>query len=168
MAASGTYGSGKEYAQLIDIGQLGAICVKTLTLKPILGNRPPRLWETPSGMLNSIGLHNIGVETFLREKLPKLRAYRTRIIVNVYGETPDDFVAVARELDGAEGISALEVNVSCPNVAKGGLDLGTDPASHPGFHRNLTPHIVLRGQFSHFAQHRFGAARINKIWPYLL
>ena len=127
IAASGTFGYGLEFSDLIDLNQLGGFVTKGLSLKPRQGNPPPRIHETACGMLNSIGLHNIGVEEFIKDKLPKLIQYNTAIIVNVYGETPDDFVAVTKELNGVRGITALEINVSCPNVVKGGLDLGTDP-----------------------------------------
>jgi dihydroorotate dehydrogenase (NAD+) catalytic subunit len=127
LGASGTFGYGLELAELIDLNRIGGVVTKGLSLRPRAGNPAPRIHETACGMLNAIGLNNIGVEAFLKEKLPKLRGFETAVIVNVYGETPDDFVDVARELSGAEGIDGLEVNVSCPNVSKGGLDLGTDP-----------------------------------------
>ncbi|MFH1018451.1 MAG: dihydroorotate dehydrogenase [Pseudomonadota bacterium] len=128
LAASGTFGYGLELAHLVDLNRLGGFVTKGLSLHPRAGNPPPRIHETPCGMLNSIGLHNIGVEAFLREKLPELRRFTCAVIANVYGETPDDFVEVARRLADSEGLAAIEINVSCPNVSKGGLDLGTDPA----------------------------------------
>jgi dihydroorotate dehydrogenase (NAD+) catalytic subunit len=128
LGASGTFGYGLEFDGLLDLNRLGGFVTKGLSLRPREGNPPPRIYETAGGMLNSIGLHNIGVEAFLAEKLPKLRRFDTAVIANVYGETPDDFVEVSRRLADAEGIAALEINVSCPNVKKGGLDLGTDPA----------------------------------------
>jgi dihydroorotate dehydrogenase (NAD+) catalytic subunit len=127
IAASGTFGYGLEFEHLIDLNRLGGFVTKGLSLKPREGNRPPRIHETACGMLNSIGLHNIGVEAFLTDKLPRLKKFNTAVIANIYGETPDDFVEVAKQLSSEEGLSALEVNVSCPNVKKGGLDLGTDP-----------------------------------------
>lgn len=127
LGASGTVGYGLELAELIDLNKVGGIVLKGLSLKPRAGNAPPRIHETACGMLNAIGLNNIGVEAFLKEKLPKLRKFDTALIANVYGETPDDFVDVAKELNEAKGLAAFEINVSCPNVAKGGLDLGTDP-----------------------------------------
>ena len=127
LAASGTFGYGVEFAELIDLSALGGFVTKGLSLRPRKGNPPPRIHDTACGMLNSIGLHNIGVEAFLRDKVPLLRKIDTRIIANIYGETPDDFVEVAKALASEERIDAVEVNVSCPNVAKGGLDLGTDP-----------------------------------------
>ncbi|MCB0327256.1 MAG: dihydroorotate dehydrogenase [Bdellovibrionales bacterium] len=127
IGASGTFGYGLEFASLYDLSQIGGFVTKGLSLRPREGNPPHRIAESSSGMINSIGLNNIGVEVFLREKLPQLTQIDTHIIVNVYGQDPEDFVAVARELKGVKGISALEVNVSCPNVDKGGLDLGTEP-----------------------------------------
>src|SRR3989339_603795 len=127
MTASGTFGYGEEYAQFFDLGCLGAIVVKGLSLKPKSGNPPPRIVETHSGMLNAIGLANVGVETFIREKLPVLRKYDTRIIANIYGHHIDEYGDVAYMLKGVEGISALEVNISCPNVECGGMVFGVDP-----------------------------------------
>ena len=124
IAASGTFGYGLEFAHLLDLNSLGGFVTKGLSLQPRKGNPPPRIHDSSSGMLNSIGLNNIGVQVFLKEKLPKLREYKLKVIANIYGETPDEFVDVARALDGANGLDALEVNVSCPNVEKGGLDLG--------------------------------------------
>ncbi len=126
LGASGTFGYGVEFKDLIDLNAIGGFVTKGLSLKPRDGNKPPRIHETPAGMLNSIGLNNIGVEAFLRDKLPELRKYDTKIIANIYGENPEDFVQVAKELNGAEGLHGMEINVSCPNV-KGGLDLGTNP-----------------------------------------
>jgi dihydroorotate dehydrogenase (NAD+) catalytic subunit len=127
MVASGTFGYGEEYASTIDLNELGAVVVKGLSLKPRLGYSPPRLCETPSGMLNAIGLENVGVETFIHEKLPFLRQFNTRVIANIFGETIEEYQEVAKRLDGIEGVHALEVNISCPNVKKGGLSFGSDP-----------------------------------------
>ena len=127
MSASGTFGYGEEYAGYIDLNRLGAVVVKGLSLKPRLGNPPPRIMETASGMLNSIGLQNIGVDAFIEEKLPFLRKYDTAVIANIYGETYDEFKKVAKKLSSAKGVHALEVNISCPNVKKGGVCFGTDP-----------------------------------------
>ena len=127
MSASGTFGYGEEYAGYIDLNRLGAVVVKGLSLKPRLGNPPPRIMETASGMLNSIGLQNIGVDAFIEEKLPFLRKYDTAVIANIYGETYDEFKKVAKKLSSAKGVHALEVNISCPNVKKGGVSFGTDP-----------------------------------------
>jgi dihydroorotate dehydrogenase (NAD+) catalytic subunit len=128
IAASGTFGYGREYAPLADPNLLGGIVVKGISLKPRPGNRPPRIVETPAGMLNAIGLANIGVEAFLREKLPWLRTLDTAVMVNIYGHTLEEYGAVAAALKGADGIAALEVNISCPNVDQGGMAFGTDPA----------------------------------------
>lgn len=128
VAASGTFGYAREYADLVDVNRLGGIVVKGLSLKPRPGNRPPRIVETPAGMLNAIGLANIGVQAFLEEKLPWLRTLDTVVIVNIYGHSIAEYGAVAAELKGVEGIAALEVNISCPNVQQGGMAFGTDPA----------------------------------------
>jgi dihydroorotate dehydrogenase (NAD+) catalytic subunit len=127
MTASGTFGYGEEYSGYIDLNKLGAIVVKGLSLKPRLGNPPPRIMETTGGMLNAVGLQNIGVDAFIEEKLPFLRKYNTAVIANVYGETYDEFKGVAKKLNLAKGVHALEVNISCPNVKKGGVSFGTDP-----------------------------------------
>ena len=127
LTASGTFGYGQEFAGLVDLNELGGIVVKGLSLKPRAGNPPPRIVETPCGMLNAIGLANIGLESFLREKLPWLQKLNTAVIVNIYGHSIDEYGAVAAGLKGVEGISAIEVNISCPNVEKGGMAFGTDP-----------------------------------------
>jgi dihydroorotate dehydrogenase (NAD+) catalytic subunit len=127
LTASGTFGYGQEYFDLVDLNELGGIVVKGLSLKPRAGNPPPRIVETPCGMLNAIGLANIGLESFLREKLPWLQKLKTPVIVNIYGHSIDEYGAVAAGLKGVEGISAIEVNISCPNVDKGGMAFGTDP-----------------------------------------
>ena len=127
LTASGTFGYGQEFAPLIDLNALGGIVVKGLSLKPIAGNPPPRTVETPCGMLNAIGLANIGLEAFLKEKLPWLRELDTAVIVNIYGHSIDEYGEVAAGLKGVEGISAIEVNISCPNVDRGGMAFGTDP-----------------------------------------
>lgn len=127
MTASGTFGYGEEYSGYIDLNKLGAIVVKGLSLKPRPGNLPPRIMETTGGMLNAIGLQNIGVDVFIAEKLPFLRKYDVSVIANIYGESYSDYQKVARKLNSAQGVSALEVNISCPNVKKGGLSFGADP-----------------------------------------
>ncbi|MBW1679777.1 MAG: dihydroorotate dehydrogenase [Deltaproteobacteria bacterium] len=127
IAASGTFGYGLEYSQYIDLNQLGGMVVKGLSLHPQPGNPPPRIIETTGGMLNSIGLQNIGAEAFINEKLPLLRQYDVSIIANIFGHTTDDYVKVARRLSDADGIDALEVNISCPNVRAGGMEFGKDP-----------------------------------------
>ena len=127
MTASGTFGFGEEYAAFYSLSRLGAICVKGTTLHPRQGNPPPRIHETPAGMLNSIGLQNPGVDEVITEKLPFLRDKDVPIIVNISGETIDEFVEVARRLDAADGVAGLEINISCPNVAAGGRCFGMDP-----------------------------------------
>jgi dihydroorotate dehydrogenase (NAD+) catalytic subunit len=127
MAASGTCGYGEELHPFVDLNQLGAVVVKGLSLQPWPGNPGPRLVETSCGMLNSVGLHNIGIEAFVREKLPRLRGYRTQIVVNFFGDTPAGYAAVAERASEAEGIAALEANISCPNVQHGGLLFSSDP-----------------------------------------
>ena len=126
LTASGTFGYGQEYSGLMDLGRLGGIVVKGLSLKPRSGNPPPRTVETPCGMLNAIGLANLGLETFLKEKLPALQKLKTAVIVNIYGHSINEYGAVAAGLKGVNGISAIEVNISCPNVEKGGMAFGTD------------------------------------------
>ncbi|MFZ3072963.1 MAG: dihydroorotate dehydrogenase [Thermodesulfobacteriota bacterium] len=127
MTASGTFGYGVEFSPHTNVSRLGGVVVKGLSLKPRQGNPPPRIVETPCGMLNAIGLQNVGVEAFINEKLPKLRKFKTAVIANIFGETLDEYAEVAKRLDGAEGVSALEINISCPNVRKGGMSFGVDP-----------------------------------------
>lgn len=129
MTASGTFGYGTEYGHLFDIQRLGAIVCKGTTLKPRDGNPQPRLVETPSGMLNSIGLQNIGVKALIKEKAPVWAEWRVPVIVNIAGETVDEYAALAKELDGVPGISGLEVNISCPNISAGGAEFGIHPES---------------------------------------
>jgi len=116
LVASGTFGFGEEYRELTDLSQLGAICTKAVTVRPRAGNPPPRICETPAGMLNAIGLQNPGIEMFLREKLPAMREYGVPIVVNIAGETVGDYEELAAHLEYAEGVSALELDISCPNV----------------------------------------------------
>jgi dihydroorotate dehydrogenase (NAD+) catalytic subunit len=127
MTASGTFGYGEEYAPYVDLSRLGAVVVKGISLEPRRGNPPPRIMETPGGMLNAIGLQNVGVKVFLDKKLPWLRQFDTKVIVNIFGETLEDYGKVASALSGVAGIHALEVNISCPNVQKGGHIFGCDP-----------------------------------------
>jgi len=129
MTASGTFGYGEEYAPYIDINRLGAIIVKGLSLKPRPGNPPPRIMETPCGMLNSIGLQNPGIEVFIKDKLPYLKQFNVAVVVNIFGETVQEYKRLAEILNDTDGIHALEVNISCPNVKKGGLSFGADPHS---------------------------------------
>lgn len=124
--ASGTFGFGLEYASFVDLNKVGAICVKGLSIKPRKGNEPPRIWETPCGMLNAIGLQNPGVGYFVQEILPKLKNFKCRVVANIYGSTVEEYVDVAKALRGVEGVDAIELNVSCPNVKKGGLAFGVD------------------------------------------
>jgi dihydroorotate dehydrogenase (NAD+) catalytic subunit len=127
MTASGTFGYGEEYAPYLDLNQLGALVVKGLSLEPRMGNPPPRIMETPCGMLNAVGLQNIGVQAFIRDKLPFLRQFDTPVIANIYAESVDEFPMLAGILSKAPGVHALEINISCPNVQKGGVAFGTDP-----------------------------------------
>ncbi len=129
MTASGTFGYGIEYSHLFDIQKLGAIVCKGTTLTPREGNPQPRLAETPSGLLNSIGLQNIGVKALIKETAPIWAKWRVPVIVNISGDTIDDYAQLANELDGVAGISAIEVNISCPNIKGGGLEFGTNPNS---------------------------------------
>ncbi|MDA8424483.1 MAG: dihydroorotate dehydrogenase [Nitrospiraceae bacterium] len=126
LTASGTFGYGEEFGEFVDLNKLGGVIVKGISLNPIKGNPPPRIWETPSGMLNAIGLENPGVDVFLNEKLPYLRKFDTAVIVNMFGYSLEEYVAVAERLNGARGISGIEVNISCPNVKAGGMAFGTD------------------------------------------
>src|SRR5215813_7810084 len=128
MAASGTCGYGEELHPFVDLNCLGAVVVKGLSLKPTRGNPGPRLVETTGGMLNSVGLQNIGIEAFIAQKLPALRRHqKTKIIVNFFGDSPAEYAAVAERASDVEGIAALEANISCPNVQHGGLLFSSDP-----------------------------------------
>ena len=127
VAASGTFGYGLEYTQFLDLNDLGGFSTKGLSLKPKVGNPVPRVIETSSGMLNAIGLENIGLDAFLSEKLPLLKMYKTRIIVNFFGETIQQYEEMALALSKEERVDALEMNVSCPNVEEGGLQFSSDP-----------------------------------------
>lgn len=127
LTASGTFGYGLEYAPYFDIAELGGLCTKGLSLKPREGNPPQRICETPAGMLNAIGLANVGVEAFCTEKLPRLRELGVTVIANVFASSIDDFVALTARLDREPGVHAIELNVSCPNVKEGGIEFGRDP-----------------------------------------
>ncbi len=129
MTAAGTFGYGTEYSQIFDIQKLGAIVCKGTTLEPREGNPQPRLAETASGLLNSIGLQNIGVKALIKEKAPLWAGWRVPVIVNIAVETVDDYVKLAGELDGVAGISGIEVNISCPNIKAGGAEFGANPES---------------------------------------
>ncbi len=126
LTASGTFGYGIEFEKLLDLNALGGIVVKGLSRQPIHGNPAPRLWETRAGMMNSVGLQNIGARAFVAEKLPALRGYQTPVIANVFGYAAEDYVEVVRILNDAEGLAAYELNVSCPNTKHGGLAFGVD------------------------------------------
>jgi dihydroorotate dehydrogenase (NAD+) catalytic subunit len=129
LAASGTFGYGIEFAHLVDLSLLGGLVVKGLSREPIEGAPPPRIVETPSGMLNAIGLQNVGVRAFVAEKLPVLRKYVTPVLANVFGNTLEDYVEVIRTLEDAEGLAGYELNISCPNVKRGGIQFGGTPAT---------------------------------------
>ncbi len=128
LAASGTFAYGIEFASLLDLNAIGGIVVKGLSREPMDGNKPPRIWEAEAGMINSIGLQNIGVRGFVAEKLPALRGLKTPIIANVFGYAPEDYEEVLRVLDGEEGLAGYELNVSCPNTKHGGIVFSSDPA----------------------------------------
>lgn len=128
LAASGTFGYGLEFAHLVDLNRLGGFVTKGLSREPIEGAPAPRLYPTPSGMLNAVGLQNVGVRAFVAEKLPVLRRFDTAVIVNVFGYTIEDYVDVIRILEDTEGLAGYELNISCPNVKKGGMQFGSDPA----------------------------------------
>jgi dihydroorotate dehydrogenase (NAD+) catalytic subunit len=147
LAASGTFGYGLEFASLVDLNRLGGIVVKGLSREPMAGAPPPRICETPSGMVNAIGLQNIGVRAFVSEKLPQLRKFDTAIVANVFGTSPSDYEETIRVLEDVEGLAAYELNISCPNVEHGGAEFGTDPA--------LAAHVVSRAR---------AAARHKPLW----
>lgn len=141
MTASGTFGYGEEYDSLVDLNRLGAIIVKGISLLPRPGNPPPRIAETACGMLNAIGLENVGVERFFTDKLPFLKNIQTPLIVNILGDTVEDYQQLAARLNEEGKVAALEVNISCPNVKQGGVAFGTDPAM---------AHAVTKGVRQHF------------------
>jgi dihydroorotate dehydrogenase (NAD+) catalytic subunit len=128
LAASGTFGYGIEFADLVDLNRLGGIVVKGLSAQPMAGAPAPRICETASGMVNAIGLQNIGVRAFVAEKLPLLRRFDTAIVANIFGQTIAEYVEVIRVLEDTEGLAAYELNISCPNVERGGAEYSTDPA----------------------------------------
>ncbi len=127
LTASGTFGYGREYADYLNIAELGAIITKGLSLKPKVGNPGVRITETACGMLNAIGLENIGIDSFITDELPVLQKLKAEVIVNIFGNNQDDYAAIAARLDQVEGVRALEINISCPNVKAGGIQFGTDP-----------------------------------------
>ncbi len=127
MVASGTFGFAEEYQDFLDLDQLGAIISKGISLGPMVGNPPPRIFETEGGIINSIGLQNPGFQNFIKNKLPYYRGVKTHLIINFFGQTQRDYIDLARRLDGIPGISALEMNISCPNVKRGGIAFACDP-----------------------------------------
>lgn len=127
LTASGTFGYGQEYASLLDLNRLGGLVTKAVSLEPRPGNPPPRLAETASGMLNSIGLANVGVKSFIKDKLPALKKLTTAVIVNIVGKTVEEFAQVINEIENASGVAGYELNVSCPNVKEGGMAFSADP-----------------------------------------
>jgi dihydroorotate dehydrogenase (NAD+) catalytic subunit len=134
IAASGTFGYGEEFERFVDLRRIGAISVKGTSVRPLEGNPPPRLFPTPSGMLNSIGLENVGVDAFIRDKMPFLRRAGCAVFVNVFGFNEDEYAEVIRKLNGCDGIAAYELNISCPNTKHGGMVFGQSP--------DLTRHLV--------------------------
>jgi len=127
IAASGTFGYGIEFASIVDLNKMGALVTKGLSREPIAGNPAPRLWHTDAGMINSIGLQNVGVKAFITDKLPKLKQYSVPVIANVFGYAEDDYLEVVRALEASDGIAAYELNVSCPNTKHGGIFFSSDP-----------------------------------------
>lgn len=143
LTASGTFGYGKEFAPYVNLHYLGGVVVKGISLAPRRGNPPPRIVETASGMLNAIGLENVGLDRFISEKMPYLREIGTRVIVNILGDSLEEYQTLGQRLSEVEGISALEVNISCPNVKKGGVAFGTDPAMAEAVTRAVCTHSTL-------------------------
>jgi dihydroorotate dehydrogenase (NAD+) catalytic subunit len=146
--ASGTFGYAREFEGLVDLNRLGAIIVKGISLQPTKGNPPPRIVETPCGMLNAIGLENVGIEAFARDKLPFLRKLSPPIFANIYGTTIEGYAELAARLDGLQGIAGVEVNISCPNVKAGGLAFGADPDSVfqvvEAVREKTTKHLIVK------------------------
>ncbi len=173
LVASGTFGYGLESQDFFDISQLGAIITKSLSLKPRIGNPPQRIVETPAGMLNSIGLANIGVEKFINEKLPQLKKINTKIIVNIAASSVEEYVECVRILD-KEDIDAFEINVSCPNVKEGGLEFGRDikkvgeitnkvvASTNKPVIIKLTPNVSFISEFARVAKEE-GATAVSAI-----
>jgi dihydroorotate dehydrogenase (NAD+) catalytic subunit len=143
LTASGTFGYGQEFAPYVNLHHLGGVVVKGISLEPRRGNPPPRIVETAGGMLNAIGLENVGLDRFVAEKMPYLRGISTKVIVNILGESLEEYQTLAQRLNEVEGISALEVNISCPNVKKGGVTFGTDPAMAEAVTRAVCAHTTL-------------------------
>jgi dihydroorotate dehydrogenase (NAD+) catalytic subunit len=146
LVASGTFGYGEEFSSLIDINQLGAVVTKGISIKPLNGNPSPRIVETPSGMLNSVGLQNVGFDKFVSDKMPFLRKFRTPVIVNFFGSTVEEYSELARKLSDIEGVAGLEANISCPNIKEGGMCFGTDASMTYRITRQIrraTSHTVI-------------------------
>ena len=165
IAASGTFGYGVEFEDVVHLDKLGGFVVKGLSREPMIGNPPPRLWETAAGMLNAIGLQNIGAAAFLAEKLPKLRELKNTVVfANVFGYTREDYERTIEILNDGEGIAAYELNVSCPNTTEGGLQFGCDPrsldevvttakrAARRPLIVKLSPNVTSIAQMAHIAQ----------------
>jgi len=129
MTASGTFGYGEEFAEYMDLESIGALITKGLSLKPKAGNSTPRIVETPAGMLNAIGLQNVGIDAFIAKKMPFLQGVNTPVVVNLYGNSLEEYGELAARIDGIEGVAGVEVNISCPNVKQGGIVFGTDPVA---------------------------------------
>lgn len=129
LTASGCFGYGTEYEGLCDIERIGGLCTKGLSLAPRPGNPPPRILETPSGMLNAIGLENIGIDAFIEDQAPKLEGKKTRIVANLFGVTVDEYARLCERAESCARIDAVELNISCPNVKEGGVEFGIDPAA---------------------------------------
>src|SRR6202161_914949 len=175
IAASGTFGYGVEFEDVVHLDKLGGFVVKGLSREPMIGNPPPRLWETAAGMLNAIGLQNIGAPAFLTEKLPKLRELKNIVVIaNVFGNTREDYERTIEILNDGEGIAAYELNVSCPNTSEGGLQFGCDPRSldevvttakrisRRPLIVKLSPNVTSIAQMAHIAQEA-GADAISLI-----
>src|SRR2546430_8377557 len=178
IAASGCFGYGVEYADIVDLATLGGVAVKGLFLKEREGHPAPRIVETPAGMLNAIGLQGIGVHRFIDEKLPELRARRATVIVNICGTTLEEHVEVARILSDAEGVAALELNISCPNIKEGGITFGCNltgtfdvvsavrKATSLPVIPKLTPNVTDVASFAR-ASANAGAERVSLVTPFL-
>jgi dihydroorotate dehydrogenase (NAD+) catalytic subunit len=175
LAASGTFGYGVEFDDVVHLDKLGGFVVKGLSREPMIGNPPPRLWETAAGMLNAIGLQNIGATAFLEEKLPKLRQMKNIVVIaNVFGYTREDYERTIEILNEGDGIAAYELNVSCPNTSEGGLQFGCDPRSldevvttakrvaRRPLIVKLSPNVTSIAQMAHIAQEA-GADAISLI-----
>src|SRR6202051_4884765 len=175
LAASGTFGYGVEFDDVVHLDKLGGVVVKGLSREPMIGNPPPRLWETAAGMLNAIGLQNIGAAAFLEEKLPKLRQMKNIVVIaNIFGYTREDYERTIEILNDGEGIAAYELNVSCPNTSEGGLQFGCDPRSldevvttakrisRRPLIVKLSPNVTSIAQMAHIAQEA-GADAISLI-----